>query len=130
MSGHWLRISVASVVRAAGVVTRAKRPCAALIASTLATGYFPTLVPDRPSRSYWLMGLLASLLLFASILVHEMAHAVVARAAGLEIRSITLFLWISFRAFWAGCDYQRTLLRPFGLARVLGWAWFARRWPI
>jgi Zn-dependent protease/CBS domain-containing protein len=101
-----------------------------LIASTLATGYFPTLVPDRPSRSYWLMGLLASLLLFASILVHEMAHAVVARAAGLEIRSITLFLfggvaemardpedgWTELRIAAAGPIVSFALAAVFGLA--------------
>jgi Zn-dependent protease/CBS domain-containing protein len=64
-----------------------------LIAWTLATGYFPALDPDRPVLSYWLEGLLASALLFGSIFLHEMAHALTARAAALEIRSVTLFMF-------------------------------------
>jgi Zn-dependent protease/CBS domain-containing protein len=101
-----------------------------LIASTLATGYFPTLVPDLPWRSYWLLGLLASLLLFASILVHEMAHAVVARAAGLEIRSITLFLFGGVAEMAQDPEDGRTELRiavagplvSFALAALFGLA--------
>jgi Zn-dependent protease/CBS domain-containing protein len=64
-----------------------------LIAWTLATGVFPALDPGRPAHAYWVEGLLASLLLFLCVLLHEMAHAVVARRAGLRVRSMTLFLF-------------------------------------
>ena len=64
-----------------------------LIAWTLATGYFPAHDPDRAALSYWLEGLLASALLFGSTFLHEMAHALTARAAALEIRSVTLFMF-------------------------------------
>jgi Zn-dependent protease len=65
----------------------------ALITWTLATGYFPTYYPDLPASSYWAKGLVASLLFFVSILLHEMGHALVAVRSGIEIRSITLFIF-------------------------------------
>jgi Zn-dependent protease/CBS domain-containing protein len=64
-----------------------------LIAWTLSTGYFPAQSPDLPAASYWAKGLVASLLFFVSILLHELAHAVVARRQGLRTRSITLFVF-------------------------------------
>jgi Zn-dependent protease/CBS domain-containing protein len=64
-----------------------------LIAWTLSTGYFPAQSPDLPASSYWAKGLVASILFFVSILLHELAHAVVARRLGLRTRSITLFVF-------------------------------------
>ena len=64
-----------------------------LIAWTLATGYFPERYPNLPVTSYWAKGLLASLLFFVSILLHELGHSVVALKSGLAIRSITLFIF-------------------------------------
>jgi Zn-dependent protease/CBS domain-containing protein len=64
-----------------------------LIAWTLSTGYFPAQSPDLPATSYWAKGLVASLLFFVSILLHELGHAVVARRLGLRTRSITLFVF-------------------------------------
>jgi Zn-dependent protease len=64
-----------------------------LIVWTLSTGYFPAKYPDLPASSYWAKGLVASLLFFVSILLHEMGHAVVALRHGLRTRSITLFVF-------------------------------------
>ena len=64
-----------------------------LIVWTLSTGYFPAKYPDLPASSYWAKGLVASLLFFVSILLHELGHAVVARLHGLRTRSITLFIF-------------------------------------
>jgi Zn-dependent protease len=64
-----------------------------LIVWTLSTGYFPAQEPDFPASSYWAKGLVASLLFFVSILLHELGHAVVARHQGLRTRSITLFIF-------------------------------------
>jgi Zn-dependent protease/CBS domain-containing protein len=64
-----------------------------LIVWTLSTGYFPAHYPDLPASSYWAKGLVASLLFFVSILLHELGHAVVARLHGLRTRSITLFIF-------------------------------------
>jgi Zn-dependent protease/CBS domain-containing protein len=65
----------------------------ALIVWTLSTGYFPAQYPDLPASSYWAKGLVASLLFFVSILLHELGHAVVALRHGLRTRSITLFIF-------------------------------------
>ncbi|HEY7409298.1 MAG TPA: site-2 protease family protein [Vicinamibacteria bacterium] len=64
-----------------------------LIAWTLATGYFPAQDPDLPVRSYWARALFASVLFFASILLHELGHSLVARRHGIGIQSITLFVF-------------------------------------
>jgi len=42
---------------------------------------------------YWVIGLGTSLLFFASVLAHELAHSLVGRAHGIPVRSITLFIF-------------------------------------
>ncbi len=64
-----------------------------LVSWSLAVGYFPTRISGLPAGEAWLMGVAASLLLFASVLVHELAHSLVARWRGLDARSITLFIF-------------------------------------
>ncbi|HEV7225267.1 MAG TPA: site-2 protease family protein [Pirellulales bacterium] len=55
--------------------------------------YFPTAAPLRSPVAYWVMGLITALAFFGCILLHEFGHAVVARARGLRIGGITLFLF-------------------------------------
>jgi Zn-dependent protease/CBS domain-containing protein len=64
-----------------------------LVAWTLATGYFPDRHPNLSSGAYWARGLVTSLLFFASILLHELGHSMVALRHGIPIRSITLFIF-------------------------------------
>ncbi len=64
-----------------------------LVTWSLATAYFPLALPEASTTSHWLLGAIASLLLFASVLVHELAHSIVARRQGLTVNSITLFLF-------------------------------------
>jgi Zn-dependent protease/predicted transcriptional regulator len=64
-----------------------------LIVWTLSTGYFPAQYPDLPASSNWARGLVASLLFFVSIVLHELGHALVAGLHGLRTRSITLFVF-------------------------------------
>jgi Zn-dependent protease/CBS domain-containing protein len=64
-----------------------------LLAASLAVGWFPQMVPSRSAGTYWIMGIIASFLLFASVLAHELAHSLVARARGLPVSSITLFIF-------------------------------------
>jgi Zn-dependent protease len=65
----------------------------ALLTASLALSWFPAAVPHLPTATYWLLGLGSSLLLFASVLLHELAHSVVARSRGLPVSSITLFIF-------------------------------------
>jgi len=62
-----------------------------LVAWSLSMGYFPYYYPSV--KHYWFMGIMASLLLFASVLLHELSHSWVAIRNGLPISKITLFIF-------------------------------------
>jgi Zn-dependent protease/CBS domain-containing protein len=64
-----------------------------LITWSLSTYYFPSAAPNLPAVSYWIKGALAALLLFASVIFHEIAHSFVAKKYGMSIESITLFIF-------------------------------------
>jgi Zn-dependent protease len=63
-----------------------------MITWSLAVGYFPMSYPGWDRQTYWLMGAISALLLFASVLFHELCHSFVAQARGLSVHSITLFI--------------------------------------
>jgi Zn-dependent protease/predicted transcriptional regulator len=60
---------------------------------SLSTGQFPRLAPRAPGVLYWLAGLLASALFFGSLLLHELAHSLMAKHEGLRVERITLFIF-------------------------------------
>ncbi len=64
-----------------------------LIAWSLAVGIFPSSYRGWSQAAYWLAGILAALLLFVSVLLHELAHSLVAKARGMSVSSITLFIF-------------------------------------
>ncbi|MEW5883047.1 MAG: site-2 protease family protein [Armatimonadota bacterium] len=66
---------------------------AVLVTWSLATGVFPHELTGQTSTAYWLMGAAGALGLFLSIVLHEFAHSVVARANGIRMRGITLFIF-------------------------------------
>jgi Zn-dependent protease len=60
---------------------------------TLSTSRFPTALPYQGTNTYLAMGIAGALGLFLSIILHELAHAVMARRFGLPIGGITLFIF-------------------------------------
>ncbi|MCL5670933.1 MAG: site-2 protease family protein [Acidobacteria bacterium] len=66
---------------------------AVLITWTFASLLFPHYHPGLSQTEYWMMAVAAAFLLFASIIVHELAHSLVARRSGLPMKGITLFIF-------------------------------------
>src|SRR5437773_449271 len=64
-----------------------------LVVWSLATGYFPEAHPPIQGGAAWILGVVAALLLFGSVLVHELSHALLAQRAGIPVPRIRLFLF-------------------------------------
>ena len=65
----------------------------ALIVWSLTDGVFPSQNPGLSHGTYLAMGFVAAVLFLASILLHELGHSWVARREGIEVDSITLWLF-------------------------------------
>lgn len=64
-----------------------------LITWSFAVGVFPPLSPGSSTLGYWAAGFIEALLMFVCVLLHELAHSLVARSRGLNVGSITLFIF-------------------------------------
>ena len=64
-----------------------------LISFSLAMGLFPAWHPDWGPGVAWLTALVAAVAFFASVLAHELSHALVGRAQGIDVKRITLFIF-------------------------------------
>lgn len=64
-----------------------------LVVFDLGVGVFPHWHPAWGPVLSWSVALAAAVLFFVSILVHELSHSLVAKAFGIPVRSITLFLF-------------------------------------
>src|SRR4051812_17081332 len=60
---------------------------------SLAMGLFPAQFPTLSPGTWWTMGFAGAMGLFLSIVFHEVSHSLVGRRFGLEMESITLFLF-------------------------------------
>lgn len=65
----------------------------ALLSYALATGLFPQILPGKSNLAYAVMGIISSLLLFLSVLLHELAHCLAAQNFRLNIKRIILFFF-------------------------------------
>jgi Zn-dependent protease/predicted transcriptional regulator len=100
----------------------------ALLTWSLAVGYFPRAAPDLPPAAYWITGLIASLLLFVSVLLHELSHSVVARRQGLHVRGITLHVFggvseLEDEPSSPGTEFLVAVVGPITSFVIAGLAW-------
>jgi Zn-dependent protease/CBS domain-containing protein len=89
----------------------------AFLTWSLAAGYFPSLLPDASTVTYWLLGGISSLSLFASVLAHEIGHSIVARRNGIPVKDITLFIFggasnITKEAETPGAEFRMAVTGP------------------
>src|SRR3990167_1085865 len=64
-----------------------------LLSWSLATAFFPLHFPGLTKIEYGGMGIISALLLFCSVLLHELSHSLVAKAKKIQVKSITLFFF-------------------------------------
>jgi Zn-dependent protease/predicted transcriptional regulator len=99
-----------------------------LVLFALSAGYLPRAFPGQATQTYWVAGLIATLLFFASVMLHELAHSLVAIRHGIDIPEITLFIFggvsrLSQEPTDPGTEFKIAVVGPltsFALAAVFG----------
>jgi Zn-dependent protease/predicted transcriptional regulator len=64
-----------------------------LIIWSLSSSFFPQFFPGYGVKTYVIMGVFATILLFLSVLLHELSHSLVAKSRNIKVESITLFFF-------------------------------------
>jgi Zn-dependent protease/predicted transcriptional regulator len=64
-----------------------------LMSSSLAATLFPAMLPEAAVSIHWILGAVTTVLLFGSVLLHELGHAFEALRHKLPVRRITLFIF-------------------------------------
>ncbi|HEU4482281.1 MAG TPA: site-2 protease family protein [Nitrososphaeraceae archaeon] len=64
-----------------------------LISWTLATGFMPHYYPNLSTLQYWSMGVIGAIILFVSILLHELSHSLLSIRYGIHVNQILLFIF-------------------------------------
>ncbi len=64
-----------------------------LISWTLATGFMPYYYPNLTTLQYWSMGVIGAIILFVSILLHELSHSLLSIRYGIHVNQILLFIF-------------------------------------
>jgi Zn-dependent protease/CBS domain-containing protein len=93
----------------------------------------PLFYPGLPQLAYWTMGILGAIILFISVLLHELSHSIVAKRYGYKVRQIILFVFggVSDIRDEPKEDYKKEFtiaivgpISSFALAGVFAVAWF------
>ena len=106
----------------------------ALLVTLSLAGHFGAHNPEWGAGLTWGAAIITGLLFFASIVAHELAHAAVARARGLPVRSITLFALggvatIEKEAADAKTEFWMGIVGPVTSAGI-GFACLALAWAV
>ncbi|MCX7621510.1 MAG: site-2 protease family protein [Acidimicrobiales bacterium] len=83
-----------------------------LLAWSLAQDVFPSVAPGYENWSYWSVAIGSALVFLGSLVLHELGHSLVARRAGVAVRSITLWL------FGGVAQFENDTTSPKAEARV------------
>jgi len=97
-----------------------------LLTWVLAAEYYPAQFHDWSSGEYWVMGFATAVMLFVSVLIHEMGHSLVANRLGIPVPRITLFIFggvseIATEPPSASSEFAMAIVGPlvsFGLAAL------------
>lgn len=100
----------------------------ALVVWSLAYNFFPYRYPGWNLATYWITAVVAVLFLFACVLLHELAHSLVAQARGLLVRSITLFIFggvsnLSEEPERPAVEFSMTIVGPLTSLALAGIFW-------
>jgi Zn-dependent protease len=106
-----------------------------LLSFSLAEGFFSEAFEEPTTAQRWIASLVTSGLFFVSVLVHELSHAFVAQRYGMEVPSITLFIFggvsnLGGEMRSPGQEFRVAIAGPlasWGLALLFGLAWLALR---
>ncbi len=106
-----------------------------IIGWSLAQGYFPQQYKSWTTVAYWMAGFLSAILLFVSVLLHELAHSLVAQARGLPVSSITLFIFggvsnLSEEPDNAGQEFIMAIVGPLTSLALAGIFWLMQFLPV
>jgi Zn-dependent protease len=88
-----------------------------LVTWSLAFGLFPFAFPQLGVTLNFILGVITSVLFFVSALIHEIAHSLMARASGVAINKITLFLFggaaqLTDEPPSAGAEFKMAIVGP------------------
>lgn len=90
---------------------------AVLVTVSLATGLFPSRYEGWSQPTYWLVGGVTAILFFASVLLHELGHSVLALREKVPVKNITLFVFggvaqIGSEPPTAGAEFRIAIAGP------------------
>lgn len=64
-----------------------------LVTFTVSVYLMPNINPGLTTLEYWIMGIICAVILFVSVLLHELAHSIIALRYGIKVRQIILFIF-------------------------------------
>jgi Zn-dependent protease/CBS domain-containing protein len=64
-----------------------------LVTFDVAVGWYPPRLPQESTFTYFALGFVSAILLFVSVLLHELSHSFMALARKIKVRDITLYIF-------------------------------------